>query len=974
MRSSPAHILIMIFLCGWTAVYSQTSLRLYPYRMDPRKHPDYSRYHVKSPDRSVFGDTMQFISLRDLSAPNYKDWIDQWVHKDRLGNILWPAYPFIYQPNLKEVVGEIKKQKLYLFDLWGYVPGSGPGGYWQQYTIPDGVLDIFEAELGNHWLGMDNGEQDGRYAGSFAPFVQPMDADRKRQYFNFQRHFQKMGDELGNKLSTLVSLNFGHYFLKEGIYALIGAETAQGLPNSQVYYAFIRGAGKQYGVSWFGNASVWNRWGYKTYSSDATNIDNDYGSGGPLKGTSLSLLKRLMYNHVFYNCLAAGFEGSMYYSDPHKSIRETKLSPIGKIQQEAVKWTEKYGDPGIMYTPVAIMTDFFSGWSFPRHLYSNEVYKVWGNLPYKSGDYLTDNVLDILYPGYQDASYYRDERGFITPTPFGDMADCLLSDAPAWVLNQYPLLVIAGELQPNAELNDKLETYVQQGGHLVITSGSLKNLYKGIGGIKAGTHLINTSAPVIYKNVPIAEQADYALAELSFPDAAIILQHSGNIPAVIQHSFGKGKITVLASPFGIANDIQAKLPVKSKEETPLDKPYPVLNHVKALLQDVFASVQLFETNPGLSYITCVKNKEEYSLLISNDKWMPQDFTITAKNGEIVSIEELKINEAEMQAVGYTPKVVQEKAGKNLKKTIAGGGVRVFRIRLKNVHAEIQPEVSVTSNPKNRTLFLHDISDIKEEILSRPTFFSHYDRVLVDWRYLHKREKQVLKEEAGWISLQKLKIAVDLSSGLNLYPDLRLVNNDSVRYNESMAVIKSIIDKMKILGADKLLLTPHRSIENNISGSQQDSALVVTFQALADYAASKGIDLVMRASLRQSSGSVREALELMNKVNRKNFSYAPSMALLLMHQSSLQQNTELLKKMNVKDLLLAAGQGDMHNQLWNINQPLSLHGDSMELRRTLRYFKNVNLILDVLYDSPDSEYEDVRYTEELLNNVSKEDKD
>ena len=49
------------------------------------------------------------------------------------------------------------------------------------------------------------------------------------------------------------------------------------------------------------------------------------------------------------------------------------------------------------------MTDFFSGWSFPRHLYSRQAYKVWGNLPYELPDYQTDAMLDILYPGYQDA-------------------------------------------------------------------------------------------------------------------------------------------------------------------------------------------------------------------------------------------------------------------------------------------------------------------------------------------------------------------------------------------------------------------------------------------------------------------------------------------------------------------------------------------------------------------------------------------
>jgi hypothetical protein len=95
-----------------------------------------------------------------------------------------------------------------------------------------------------------------------------------------------MGDDLGHKHAALVSLNFGHYFLKEGTYTLIGAETAQGLPNSQVYYAFIRGGGKQYGVPWFGNASVWNRWGYKTYGSAG-------GTGGEIHGPTNLDISRL---------------------------------------------------------------------------------------------------------------------------------------------------------------------------------------------------------------------------------------------------------------------------------------------------------------------------------------------------------------------------------------------------------------------------------------------------------------------------------------------------------------------------------------------------------------------------------------------------------------------------------------------------------------------------------------------------------
>ena len=944
----------MTFLCD---LYSQTDLRLYPYRMNPREHPDEMRRYVKSPDMSLFDNKTQFISLRDLSGEDYKKRIDQWVDKDKLGNILWVSYPLIYQDNLKEVVAEIKRRNLYLFDLWGYVPGSGPGGYWQQFIIPDGVLDLFKAELGDRWLGMDNGEQDGRYVGGFAPQMFPLGADRKQQYFNFQRHFEFMGDRLGNKLATLVSLNFGHHFLKEGIYTLIGAETAQGLPNGQIYYSFIRGAGKQYGVNWFGNASVWNRWGWKSYDSGAKGIEDDYESGGPEKGTSLSLLKRLMYDHIAYNCVALGFESSMYMDGK-------TLSPIGKIQQEAVKWLERNGDPGVMFTPVALMTDFFAGWSFPRHLYSGNAYKVWGNLPYEAADYLTDNVLDVLYPGYQDASYFKDERGFIAPTPYGDMADCILSDAPLWLLEQYPVLVIAGGLSSGIEINEKLEAYVQNGGHLVIPAGALQNMPVGIAGITAGNRSIHCTGTVQYGEKKVDESGPYLLVELSFPTSAEIIMRHENMPAAIRLNHGRGKVTVFASPFGLPETPQCPLPATVKEEKPLARPFPMLNHVRMLLQEIFTSQQIFHTNPELSMITCVKNKNEFTVFISNDQWTPKEFDIRASTGKIVSMKELPVNTSEMDKTGYKPKVVTANTGKNTGKTIAGGSIRIFNISLEDARAEVMPAIKPTPNPVGRALVLRNVHDLKEEILLRPTFFSHYDRVVVDWRYLNNRDGNVLEQEAGWIGLQKLKISVDLTSGLNLFPDLRIVNNDPLLYEQSIHVIKNVIDKMAVLGADELIVSVHRMIENNFSEEEFRKSLVETFQTLADYAAAKNIRLVLRHAINRMPRAIDEADELVNRVNRPNFSFAPSIGCLLMDEQNLDKNMAALQKMKINHLFISAPQYDIHQQPWSANAPIFTSDKKTLIKKVLNAFPEATLIMDGLYTSHDEEYLDSKEIKKL----------
>ena len=135
------------------------------------------------------------------------------------------------------------------------------------------------------------------------------------------------------------------------------------------------------------------------------------------------------------------------------------------------------------------------------------------------------------------------------------------------------------------------------------------------------------SGPVTYKGQSLNERVPYTLAELIYPASATILQKSNELPAAIELNAGKGKITVIASPYGVTEQPQCELPVKVKEEMPLDKPYPILNHVKALMGDIFSSVQLFETNPELSLVTCSRGNGEYTVLISNEHWTPKEFSI-----------------------------------------------------------------------------------------------------------------------------------------------------------------------------------------------------------------------------------------------------------------------------------------------------------------------------------------------------------
>lgn len=936
---------------GTQQLTAQNQVKLYPYTMDVVQHPDYRRHYVTAPGNSTFGNKVHFISLRNLTGENVKQRIDLWVNKLKLGDVLWPAYPMIYDKNLKETVAEIKRQKLFLFDLYGYIPGSGPGGYWQQYTIPPGVTEMFTRELGDHWLGMDNGEQDGRYIGSFAPAIYPKAADRKEQYFNFQSFFEEMGNQLGNRMATLVSLNYGHYFLKEGNYTLIGAETAQGLPNSQVYYSFIRGAGKQYGVHWFGNASIYNRWGWKTY--DRT---NDSGAG-PTKGTSLSLLKRLMYTQLFYNCSALGFESSM-------TIGDKTLSPLGEIQQEAVRWSQRYDQLGTMYTPVALLHDFYAGWTFPRHLYSNEVYRVWGNLPYAASDYLTDGILNLVYPGYQNASYYRDERGFIAPTPYGDIADCLLSDAPAWLLQQYPVLIVADELQRSAEVKDNLETYVRKGGKLIVTSGSLRNMPGGLCGITTeGCDTMSGNSEVVFENSRYRETQPFVLSHLYYPDEARIIARCNNRVAAVELSCEKGSITVLASPFGVGLQPQTALPVRSHIEKPLASPFPLLKHTEALITQTLSGVRLFNIEPNLSYAIDVKTPNEYNIVVTNNEWTAQPLSLQSLIGKIRTIKELPTDGKEVSAIGYTPEIIKNKLGRDSRDSIAGGSVRMFRVTIDHPATTLLPIVPPEPNDTGRALVLRNTNNLKREILSRPTFFQHYDRAVIDWRYLEAREPEQLKSEAGWAKRQKLGISVDLTSGLNLYPDLRIVANDSIYYPRSMQRMRRIIDKMVLLGADELIVSSQRTIENNFTMEKFRSTLIQSLQDLSDYAARNGIRLLFRPANERYPSGLKEVIALCREVNRPNFYLAPSMAELIAANDDKAENLSQLKALNIKYLFVAAPDSDINGQLTQLNLPIS-KASASAVGNILKALPGVHYIMDGLYATPDEEYLDLKTLDAL----------
>jgi len=228
--------------------------------------------------------------------------------------------------------------------------------------------------------------------------------------------------------------------------------------------------------------------------------------------------------------------------------------------------------------------------------------------------------------------------------------------------------------------------------------------------------------------------------------------------------------------------------------------------------------------------------------------------------------------------------------------------------------------------------------------------------VVDWRYLSTREAASLKAEAGWIRRQGLRVAVDLSSSLNLYPDLRLIDNLGDDYTASMAAISDVLGKMCILDAKDLLVSLHRYPENNFTAEQTAAAFEATLRRLAADAAAKGITLHLRQTFGKPPWSLTEAASLLERVGAANLCLAPSTALLAAGNVKPDDINSVLRKKG-GFWVAAAPRHDIAGQLWDAHAPI--HQADPATGRTIRAYieqvANLPVILDAVLADADAEF-------------------
>ncbi|HBP38156.1 MAG TPA: hypothetical protein DD640_05340 [Clostridiales bacterium] len=970
-------------------------MRIYPYYLDVTNNPDYTRRPVRvlSWD-DLGGNTQFFIELvhaqKDGVLFDLERELDLYIDRHHLGTIMAPYAYNLFADNLDELVAAYRQRGLFIAHIWGFVPQVNPEIGWGHLNFTSAIRDALERGLGRNYLGIGNGEQDGRYFGQYAPAVCPAPLERKEQYWQFHRFARRLICDLGGKTTDICSLSSGYYFLREGHTTVTQAETAQALPNAQVYYAMLRGAGKRFGVLWSAGDSVFNKWGFKGYSLDEASDQIVPGYGlGPEKGTSLALLKRLTWLHILHNVAFTGFEinyivgdslqeRAQYLEKPDDEGKRhvlpidyarPQLSPIGRLQAEAREIVSGRVRAGVHLAPLAIVLDYFSGWAMPRHLYSASIYKVWGNIPYNQGDYLTHLLLDMLYPGYTDSGFYHDERGFIAPTPYGDIADILLSDAPAECYKQYDTVVLAGDLTGMLpEIEDKLREYVSCGGRLVLTAANAAGFSTGLTGVQftGELKLFERQAEITAPGMKIIEPLSFELNLCSLSEKAEVLASCESMPLYVRHPYGNGFVLTLLSPHGIQKIPSLTGAIENLDDKPLADPYSLTEAARYLFAGEFKRLQLFEAGGGLSVTAARRSPNHYEVLLLNNELAEKPFRIVSHVGAISEIREVRLGSDLSGERGYRPGGFEKAAlGDDTAQTIAGLSARLFEVTVVAETAALICEINLGRAPQGLSLSFGQPVSLEREIMLRPSFLQHYDGVKVSWRYFASHESAWLQEEIKWLTEQPADLSVDFTDGLNGYPDLVLSDSFPELWAESRAAINRIFDKMAAAGVKDAVFSPSITIPGKDSPEEQQRLFIRIMTILARDAAERAITIHMQIKPGRQKWSSITMLEMLRSAGQNNLRFCLNTAHSLLIGEDPVKILELAGDCCGMILLSTPGQ-DEFGQNYDAHLPLSGSPFAPGLSELIRAGAGQRLVLDAAYSQEDDEYRDAAFIEKIKN--------
>lgn len=349
----------------------------------------------------------------------------------------------------------------------------------------------------------------------------------------------------------------------------IGHENTGNSPTLARRLAFLRGACRQFGAKLVDyqscnlgdSATMFSREHYFYPASSRYILDNSYDAWAGAGVAWLlrdSLLWHLAGVSAFYN--EQGID--LYWKPGGNSAGDTapvQLSPKGKVAETVQKLAA--GHPrGTQFTPIAFLLDQSHGYTQERFEYG-----AFGLNPQINPAVLLPGRHEAALRGWFDIAYYPapvtqgEPASAIRQTyvngVFGDIFDVIVN-APkrTAILDTYPVVIAAGEMELTAEWGKALREYVRSGGTLVVCADGLTGA--GVRELKLPTwgEEREASAFVWTANGNVLPSNVFRYRTLTADKDKILASAPNGDALALAHRDGKGQIIMVGIPLGLGID------------------------------------------------------------------------------------------------------------------------------------------------------------------------------------------------------------------------------------------------------------------------------------------------------------------------------------------------------------------------------------------------------------------------------------
>lgn len=263
---------------------------------------------------------------------------------------------------------------------------------------------------------------------------------------------------------------------------------------------------------------------------------------------------------------------------------------MGTFAARAAKLIEDFGPVGPVQTPIALISEFSNTWRPPSIEFGNRIeFTILGNSPYAPGDYQMHGIRDLFYPHYlQTEKIYADPMGedyAISPTPYGESMDFLLSDVRQEAFSRYGLVIWTG-VPPMAPsmVRDKLLGHIRENGGRVVLFGAAARSMFPEWFQNDQAEKIASGAHVVHGGKTFTETADFTLEKLKdgvdakIPSLNVLATVNGK-PLIVECM---GGLVLALSDYGI-NSTAALDPSAARwspGQLVTEIPHTLLNHAR----------------------------------------------------------------------------------------------------------------------------------------------------------------------------------------------------------------------------------------------------------------------------------------------------------------------------------------------------------------------------------------------------------